>query len=203
MSVIYAIAAALLIVIIARIVIRISRKRRQRELNPYKISIKDIDRMEDGKDFEEYLHRLFLALGYEDAFKTVSSRDFGADLVFTDRNGNRAIIQAKRYAMSNPVGLSAVQEIYSAMPFYRAQRSIVITSGIYTDACVKLAGYNGVKLLGREELIDIIHWLKSRQEDDAMDLIEAEPRLILDSWDDYLKDKQLKKERKADKRITG
>ncbi|MCM3781780.1 restriction endonuclease [Neobacillus mesonae] len=203
MSVIYAIAAALLIVIIARIVIRISRKRRQRELNPYKISIKDIDRMEDGKDFEEYLHRLFLALGYEDAFKTVSSRDFGADLVFTDRNGNRAIIQAKRYAMSNPVGLSAVQEIYSAMPFYRAQRSIVITSGIYTDACVKLAGYNGVKLLDREELIDIIHWLKSRQEDDAMDLIEAEPRLILDSWDDYLKDKQLKKERKADKRITG
>ncbi|MEK5056756.1 endonuclease [Paenibacillus sp. FSL H7-0326] len=195
LAVIYAIVAAIMIVIAARIIIRISRKRRRRELNPYKITIKDIDRMEDGKDFEEYLFRLLLALGYEDAYKTVSSRDFGADLVFTDRNGNRAIIQAKRYAVSNPVGLSAVQEIYSAMPFYRAQKSIVITSGIYTDACLKLAGYNGVRLLDREDLIDIMNDLRSRHEDAAMDLIEAEPELLLDSWDDYLRDKQYKKER--------
>nr|WP_258013817.1 restriction endonuclease [Paenibacillus polymyxa] len=40
--------------------------------------------MEDGKDFEFYLRKLFNCLGYSDAYKIQGSRDFGADLVFTD-----------------------------------------------------------------------------------------------------------------------
>ncbi|WP_349304868.1 restriction endonuclease [Paenibacillus sp. Marseille-Q4541] len=200
---IIAILMAIFIVVVSRIVIYTNRKTRQRELNPYRINIQDIDRMEDGKGFEEYLYRLFIALGYEDAYKTVSSRDFGADLVFTDRDGDRVVIQAKRYALSNPVGLSAVQEIYSSMRFYRAKKSIVITSGKYTDACEKLAGYNGVKLLDREDLIEIITYLKNKQSGKAKDRIEAEPRLILDSWDDYLKQKAIKKDYKAEKRMMS
>lgn len=51
--------------------------------------------MEDGTEFEEYLLRLFLAVSYLDAYKTVGSHDFGADLVFSDIKGIRVIIQAK------------------------------------------------------------------------------------------------------------
>lgn len=181
---------ALLAVILAGFVIRILLKRksiytRKGIIDPLKVSIKDIDRMEDGKEFEEYLYRLFLALGYEDAYKTVSSRDFGADLVFTDRDGERNVIQAKRYAESNPVGISAVQEIYSSMRYYGASKSIVIASSRYTEACEILAGYNGVRLIDRSELIDMIDLFKSSKHTLVMDLIEEEPDLILDIDDDH------------------
>lgn len=182
----------LLVLIIAGLVIRGLVKRRsiytrKGVIDPMKVTIRDIDRMEDGKEFEEYLYRLFVALGYEDAYKTVSSRDFGADLVFTDRDGQRNVIQAKRYAESNPVGLSAVQEIYSSMRYYGADKSIVIASSRYTDACEILAGYNGVKLIDRVDLIEMIDLFKSNELTEVMDILEDEPELIVDLREDPLK----------------
>ncbi|WP_341538282.1 restriction endonuclease [Paenibacillus pinisoli] len=56
--------------------------------------------MEDGSEFEMYLYRLFIELGYSNVYKTVGSRDFGADIVFTDREGIRKVVQAKRYTDS-------------------------------------------------------------------------------------------------------
>ncbi|AZH28727.1 restriction endonuclease [Paenibacillus sp. M-152] len=170
------------------------------DIDPYKIGINEIDRMEDGKDFEMYLFRLFLCLGYSDAYKTQDSRDFGTDLVFTDREGYRNVIQAKRYALSNPVGLSAVQEVYSSMRFYRAKKSIVITSSKYTPSCEQLASYNGVKLLDRNDLIRMIELFQEQQHSKVKDIIEAEPYLSLDSWDDYRNNsKVIKKDRKTEK----
>ncbi|AUO05065.1 endonuclease [Paenibacillus jamilae] len=170
------------------------------DIDPYKIGISEIDRMEDGKDFEIYLCKLFNCLGYSDVYKTQDSRDFGADLVFTDREGYRNVIQAKRYALSNPVGLSAVQEVYSSMRFYRAKKSIVITSSKYTPSCEQLASYNGVKLLDRNDLIRMIELFQEQQHSKVKDIIEAEPYLSLDSWDDYRNNsKVIKKDRKTEK----
>ncbi|MEC0180664.1 restriction endonuclease [Paenibacillus peoriae] len=174
------------------------------DIDPYIIGINEIDRMEDGKDFEMYLFRLFLCLGYGDAYKTQDSRDFGADLVFTDRDGYRNVIQAKRYAITNPVGLSAVQEVYSCMRYYRAKKSIVITSSKYTTSCEQLASFNGVKLLDRNDLIKMIELFKAQQHSKVKDIIEAEPYLSLESWDDYRNnDKLIKKDRKAEKLIAS
>lgn len=199
------------VVLIALVLLRLFKKPRVQEqykvtqdIDPYKISINEIDRMEDGKDFEMYLFRLFQCLGYGDAYKTQDSRDFGADLVFTDREGYRNVIQAKRYAVSNPVGLSAVQEVYSSMRFYRAKKSTVITSSKYTISCEQLASFNRVKLLDRNDLIEMIELFKSQQHSKVKDIIEAEPYLSLDSWDDYRnKDKIIKKDHKSERRIAS
>ncbi|GGA41746.1 hypothetical protein GCM10010917_28780 [Paenibacillus physcomitrellae] len=114
------------IIFIRVVIIKLPSKQRTYsrnvEIDRLKITIKDIDRMEDGSGFEEYLYRLFLALGYKDAYKTLGSRDFGSDLVFTDREGYRTVVQAKRYSLSNPVGLGAVQEVYGSMRYYRAKK---------------------------------------------------------------------------------
>ncbi|MGW8957867.1 restriction endonuclease [Paenibacillus sp. NPDC055715] len=198
-------------VLIALVLLRLFKKPRVQEpykvtqdIDPYNIGINEIDRMEDGKDFEMYLFRLFLCLGYSDAYKTQDSRDFGTDLVFTDREGYRNVIQAKRYAISNPVGLSAVQEVYSSMRFYRAKKSIVITSSKYTISCEQLASYNGVKLLDRNDLIKMIELFKAQQHSKVKDIIEAEPYLSLDSWDDYKDNgKIVKKDRKAEKLVVS
>lgn len=198
-------AAILIVIIVAGIVLfTLSKKKPQYSHNeiidPLKITIKDIDRMADGSEFEEYLYRLFLALGYKDAYKTQGSRDFGTDLVFTDRDGYRNVVQAKRYSYS--VGLGAVQEVYSSMRYYRAKKAMVIASNQYTVACEELAGYNGVKLHNRKDLIVIMDLFKTGQIDKVKDIIEADAHMIFDSWDNYMNgDKVIKKDVKAEKRI--
>ncbi|RAW15011.1 restriction endonuclease [Paenibacillus taichungensis] len=171
----------LLIAWINRRVIRRGQRIRS-EANPRKITIKDIDKMQDGSEFELYLYHLFQQLGYAEVHKTTSSRDFGADLVFVDRAGRRNVIQAKRYGANHPVGLSAVQEIYTSMRYYEADRSIVLTSARYTEACRTLAAVNGVKLLDREDLMDLILLFKSRRMEEALELIEEDDQEPVETW---------------------
>ncbi|MFU1794647.1 restriction endonuclease [Paenibacillus azoreducens] len=177
--VIVALLALLFILLVVRLVS--SRRRRiRREANPRKITLKDIDLMADGSEFELYLFRLFYELGYDEVYQTTGSRDFGADLVFKGRDGRRNVLQAKRYGQSNPVGLGAVQEVYASMRYYEAERAVVLTSGRYTEGARILAAVNGVKLLDREDLEDIIHLFKSKHYDEAMAIIE-EPAEFRDS----------------------
>ncbi|MCP3743745.1 restriction endonuclease [Paenibacillus sp. A3M_27_13] len=171
-----------LFALIIRGLIRSRRNRILRDLDPRKIGIQDIDRMEDGSEFELYLQRLLSTLGYKDIYKTTSSRDFGADLVFTDREGVRVVIQAKRYGVQHPVGLGAVQEIYTSMRYYAADKSLVITSGRYTESCKTLAAVNGVKLLDRNDLIDMIDLFKTKRREEVMDLIESKTEVIASKW---------------------
>jgi len=173
-----------LLLLIAWIIRRVIRRgqRIRSEANPRKITIKDIDKMQDGSEFELYLYHLFQQLGYAEVHKTTSSRDFGADLVFVDRAGRRTVIQAKRYGANHPVGLSAVQEIYTSMRYYEADRSIVLTSARYTEACRTLAAVNGVKLLDREDLLDLITLFKSRRMEEALELIEEDDQEPVETW---------------------
>ncbi|PZT55766.1 restriction endonuclease [Paenibacillus silvae] len=166
--------------IIRRIIYRGQRIRS--EANPQKITIKDIDQMQDGSEFELYLYNLLDQLGYDEVHKTTGSRDFGADLVFVDRLGRRSVVQAKRYGANHPVGLGAVQEIYTSMRYYEAERSIVLTSARYTESCRILAAVNGVKLLDREDLMELIRLFKSRRLDEALELIEEDDHEPIETW---------------------
>jgi len=148
------------------------------------IDITDIDRMDDGSGFEMYLYRLLIELGYSGVYKTVGSRDFGADVIFTDREGMRNVIQAKRYSVDKPVGISAVQEVFSCMRYYKAKKAIVITTAKFTEPCETLAGINHVKLLDRADLITMIEDFKKDDVRAVKDRIEAEPRMILESWNE-------------------
>lgn len=113
--------------------------------------IKEIDQM-DGRQFENYLGHLFRMHGYA-AEVTQSSGDYGADLVIT-KGGRRIVVQAKRY--KNNVGLKAVQEIYTAMNHYKAAEAWVVTNSDYTEQAYTLARSNGVKLINRNQLIEMI-----------------------------------------------
>lgn len=146
------------------------------------ITIAEIDKMEDGSGFEMYLYRLFMELGYSGIYKTVGSRDFGADVVFTDREGVRNVVQAKRYHVGNPVGISAVQEVFSCMRYYKAKKAIVIATAKFTEPCETLAGINHVKLLDRTDLMNVIEAFRWGDIVAARDIIEGEPRMILESW---------------------
>lgn len=168
------------------------------------IDIKDIDQMSDGSEFEMYLYRLFLELGYSGVYKTVGSRDFGADVIFTDNEGVRNVVQAKRYGIDNPVGISAVQEIFTSMRYYKAKKAIVIATTKYTDSCETLAGINHVKLLDRHDLIRVIDVFKQGDNRQAQDIIESEPRIILESWNSMNNALPvIKKDHKAEKYVKS
>lgn len=127
---IYVLTASIVVVIVVLSLLILSFQRKQKKLAVFTeenydlkaITIADIDRMEDGSGFEIYLYRLFMELGYSGVYKTVGSRDFGADVVFTDSEGVRNVVQAKRYRIDNPVGISAVQEVFSCMRYYKAKK---------------------------------------------------------------------------------
>ncbi|MBD2847654.1 restriction endonuclease [Paenibacillus sp. IB182496] len=179
------------IIIILGLLFLAARRLGRRRYRPYaddydvdSVRLKDIDRMEDGSAFEMYLYRLFLELGYDEVYKTTGSRDYGADLVFTDREGIRNVVQAKRYAEDHPVGIGAVQEVYSCMRYYNARKAIVIASSTYTASCETLAGINHVKLLDRGDLAQMIADFRAGRPEAVMNRIEAEPRLILASWNE-------------------
>lgn len=187
---IYVLSVLIVVSIVASSLLILSFQRKQKRSAVFieedydlkTINIAEIDKMEDGSGFEMYLYRLFMELGYSGVYKTVGSRDFGADVVFTDSEGIRNVVQAKRYSVSNPVGISAVQEVFSCMRYYKAKRAIVIATTKYTEPCETLAGINHVKLLDRTDLINVIEAFRSGDTIVARDIIEGEPRMILESW---------------------
>lgn len=119
--------------------------------------IADIDRM-SGAQFENYLVLLFRKDGYI-VQPTPLSGDFGADLILT-RNGIRTVVQAKR--SSGKVNLKAVQEIVGARRHYGASEACVITNNYYQPSAVALAKSNGVELIDRGDLINLMNRINGR-----------------------------------------
>lgn len=152
----YLILSLLLIIIMIPVIRFFYKKYKERNLlkQMAQAGISDIDQM-DGHQFETYLKALFKALGYKSDV-TQGSGDFGADLVMKN-DKKKVVVQAKRYGFKNKVSIGAIQEIYSAMPYYKADQSIVITNSYYTDSAIKLAKACKVRLLDRKDLIYFIN----------------------------------------------
>lgn len=116
-----------------------------------KSGIKDIDDM-DGRQFEHYLGHLFKAHGYA-VQVTRAAGDYGADLVIV-KDGKKVVVQAKRY--SKNVGLKAVQEVQASIAHYGASEGWVIANREYTDEAYALAKSNRIRLINRDQLIEMI-----------------------------------------------
>lgn len=123
----------------------------ERKRNLSNACIEQIDAM-SGFDFEEYCTNLLKKLGYK-AITTKKSGDFGADIVAQNQN-EKIVVQTKRY--TNKVSISSVQEIVAAKNYYHANSSWIITNNYFTQSAQKLARYNDVKLIDRDELAKII-----------------------------------------------
>lgn len=113
--------------------------------------INDVDKM-TGVQFEEFLKALYKRRGYVVKGTPVSG-DFGADLLLEKENV-RIVVQAKRYKSN--VGIKAVQEVMSAKTYYNAQQAWVVTNSQYTDAAKKLALKCDVRMIARNELIELM-----------------------------------------------
>jgi len=117
------------------------------------ISLTDLDAT-TGYHFEKVLASVIRSNGYSEVKVTKASQDYGVDLI-AKKNGLTYCFQAKRY--SKPVGITAVQEVHSAVGYYGADHGVVITNQTFTRNAQKLADKLGIKLVDRAELGE---WLK-------------------------------------------
>ena len=112
-----------------------------------KYTIDDVDLM-DGHEFEEFICKLFIRMGY-DAQVTKQSGDQGLDVI-AEKAGNRIGVQAKCY--SGTVGNSAIQEAVAGKRFYNCNKVVVVTNNYFTSSAVELAEINDVILWNRDIL---------------------------------------------------
>lgn len=110
------------------------------------------DLIYNGIQFEQYLKYLFEKLGYV-VETTKTTGDQGADLIL-NKNNIKTVVQAKFY--SNPVGNKAVQEVVSAIKFYKADNGMVVTNNYYTKSAKELAEANEIELWDKDILDEII-----------------------------------------------
>ncbi|MEK3762656.1 restriction endonuclease [Paenibacillus sp. FSL P4-0338] len=148
------VGAAVGVAVVVALMIVVGQKRAERLK---KSGIAEIDKME-GVQFEQYLGHLFRSQGYK-AEVTQAAGDYGADLVLS-KDGKRIVVQAKRY--SKNVGLKAVQEVRGAVSHYGASAAWVVTNRDYTEQAYKLAKSNNVRLIGREELIEMLLQMREK-----------------------------------------
>lgn len=115
---------------------------------------KTIDNM-SGLEFEEYIAKILRSMGYK-VIHTKSSHDFGADLIIKNigSNNKTVVIQLKRYGST--VSLGAVQEVFTAMYYYDADISVVLTNNYFSNPAYVLADKIGVHLWDRKHLLAII-----------------------------------------------
>ncbi len=176
------IAAGCILGVYTSVVYYLNRKRTERLKRS---GIADIDKME-GRQFELYLGHLFRGHGYI-AEVTQSAVDYGADLIIS-KGGNKIVVQAKRY--SKNVGLKAVQEVYTAMNHYKASEAWVVTNSDYTEQTYNLAKSNGVRLINREKLIDMILNMNSQNNTILSQQIKEESKSISLSRPDVTTDNE-------------
>jgi restriction system protein len=165
------IAAFIVFILCLGIFIAVMVARKAAEAERLKKSgIADIDKM-DGIQFEKYLGHMFQAHGYK-VQVTQASGDFGADLIIQKEN-KRIAVQAKRY--SSNVGLKAVQEAVASKAHYQAIEAWVITNSKFTEQAKQLASSNNVKLLSRNDLVEMILKMNPGSAPSAKQVIAENP----------------------------
>ena len=95
------------------------------------------------REFENFVGYVFKSKGY--IVESINhTKDQGADIVMSRRD-EKVCVQVKRYGGS--VGNKAVQEVVASLPYYNADRGIVVTTGRFTEAAKTLASVNEVELI--------------------------------------------------------
>jgi len=119
-----------------------------------KITIYEVDRL-TGTQFEQLMAILLNVNGYTDAEVTGKAGDQGGDII-TQKDDQKLIIQAKNYSINRKVTNSAVQEVLGAIPYYGADKGIVVTNSFFTASATELAQVNNITLWDRRKVTEML-----------------------------------------------
>ena len=124
-------------------------KEETKEIIQQKTSINDMN----GIEFEKFCVDLLRASGYANVSLTTASGDQGVDII-AEKDCKKWAFQCKHYAQ--PVGNSAVREVYAGMAFYHCDKGAVMTNNTFTRKAKEFAEEIGIFLWDRSNLLDMV-----------------------------------------------
>ncbi|MCS6827047.1 MAG: restriction endonuclease [Caldilinea sp.] len=105
-------------------------------------------------EFEAYVaERLFVRRGFR-VINVRDTKDGGVDVLVTDRLGQKAIVQCKRYRNST-VGASVVRDLYGTMIHEGAVYSYLVTSGPISEEARRWAAGKPMQLIDGKQLVEL------------------------------------------------
>ncbi|HRQ23034.1 MAG TPA: restriction endonuclease [Anaerolineales bacterium] len=116
----------------------------------------------DGKDLEEQVKDLLLAMGLT-ASITKTTGDGGIDIIAYSNSpifSGKYVVQCKD--RSGSVGESVVRDLYGVMTAEAANKGILVTTGAITKAAQKFAEGKPLELIGGQQLNKLLHKHKSK-----------------------------------------
>ena len=135
----------------------------------------DIEKIEPIA-FEHFVSDLFKALGYKTKV-TPEKKDFGGDVIIR-KGENTIVIQVKHRDSSNwLVGNDAVQQAVAAMPVYKANRSMVVTNGEFTNHAYQQARFSKTLMLDGNQLNRLVRQVMIQESDKVQPNASAETHL--------------------------
>ncbi len=144
-----------------------------------KTDISHIDKMEEY-EFENYLRTLFFYDGYG-ATRTTWSKDHGADVILT-KESEKIVVHVS--ISKKIVGIKVVEEALSSMKHYNATGAFIVTNNLFVEEAHMLTKEKNVKLIEREQLIQIINRVKEklRKSTTSSELVDKFDKNILDKF---------------------
>lgn len=114
------------------------------------------------RQFEEVVAEIFSAFGYEVEL-TKQTRDGGMDVIAVSRREGiplKLVIECKRYAADNKVGIGVVQRLLGVKVAERANKAILVTTSSFTQPAATFAADNCWELDLKDHK-DILEWAHS------------------------------------------
>jgi HJR/Mrr/RecB family endonuclease len=117
-----------------------------------------------SRDFEELIADLFDGFGF-DVELTQSTRDGGRDIIAIGNHriaASKYLIECKRYAASNKVGVQPVRSLYGVLNDEGATKGILVTTSSFTGPAQEFLDRHKWVLEGRA-FDGIVDWLREYQ----------------------------------------
>ncbi len=116
------------------------------------LSLEQLQALEPGA-FEAYVaEHLFSHRGYH-AINTRDTKDGGVDVLVTDRFGQTAVVQCKRYR--GTVGEAVVRDLYGTMMHASATYAYLVTTGAISDEARRWALGKPIQLIDGPQLVEL------------------------------------------------
>jgi len=110
-------------------------------------------------EFEELVASIYRSRGHK--VKVIGRQgDHGIDLIVNAKNGERWLVQCKRY--KGKVGEPAVRDLYGTMHHENADRAAIVTSGVFTPQAKAWARGKPIHLYDGKQLVKLAKQRKKK-----------------------------------------
>lgn len=137
--------------------LRRERQRQEYELKREQIKTLGGMLMLTPTQFEEVIGQMLASKGLQNVRRVGGSGDLSVDLLAIDTNGNRVVVQCKRYNPGRSISSPELQKFIGMMFVqHKAHKGIFVTTSTFTQPAIDLARDNNIVLIDGNTLVRLM-----------------------------------------------